>query len=78
MPSLNTETDKELYKRLIKIDNREIYSRGIFEYCESQEDREKLLAFIKYGHTDRVEVLLMANQLGIESGTVEGEFEDEV
>ena len=72
-----TELDKELYDILQTIDDEEIYSEGVFEFCESQEDRAKLLEYIKDGHFDRIDVLDMATMIGIESGTVEGELIEE-
>lgn len=74
---LKTQVDQELHNRLQKIDDGNTYNKAIFLYCESQKDREKLLDFIKSGHDDRKEVLLMASQIGIESGNVEGELIDE-
>ena len=74
---VKTDTDKSLYDELIKIKNSEKFISFIFNYCESQEDRKKLLSFIISGNNDRKEVLLMASQIGIESGTVEGELEEE-
>lgn len=71
-----TTIDKELNEIISKIDDEPIYSEAVFEYCESQEDRKRLLDFIKTGHNDRKEVLLMATQIGIESGNVEGELID--
>lgn len=62
---------------LLEIKNSESFVDFIFNYCESQEDRKRLLDYIQSGHTDRKEVLLMASQIGIESGTVEGEFEED-
>lgn len=72
-----TDTDKSLYDELIKIKDSEKFVNFIFIYCESQGDRKKLLSFILNGNNDRKEVLLMASQIGIESGTVEGELEEE-
>lgn len=72
-----TDIDKELSDKLHDICDESIYTKGIFLYCESQEDREKLLAYINSGHDERKEVLLMASQIGIESGNVEGELIDE-
>ena len=72
-----TEVDTELRDKVSNICNRDTYVKAIFLYCESQEDRKRLLDFIKADHDDRKEVLLMASQIGIESGTVEGELIDE-
>lgn len=69
-----TTIDKELNEKISKIDDEPIYAEAVFEYCESQEDRKRLLDFIKTGHDERKEVLLMATQIGIESGNVEGEL----
>ena len=74
---INTATDYEMNKVLRKIRDEDSFVEFIFDYCESQEDRKRLLDFIKSGHDDRKEVLLMASQIGIESGTVEGELIDE-
>ena len=74
---LQTEVDKELNALLRKIKDDNFFVQFIFDYCESQDDRKRLLEFIKSGHDERKEVLLMASQIGIESGNVEGEFEDE-
>lgn len=72
-----TETDRSLYDELNKIKDSDRFADFIFNYCESQEDRERLLSFILDGNVERKQVLLMASQIGIESGTVEGELEDE-
>lgn len=71
---LSTKTDTELNTVLRSINDEDIFLRGIFLYCESQEDRKRLLQYIKDGHNDRKEVILMATQIGIESGNVEGEL----
>ena len=72
-----TEIDKELEKEILKIDKEHNFLEFIFNYCESQEDRKKLLLFIKAGNTVRSQVCLMASQIGIESGNVEGELVEE-
>ena len=74
---IKTDIDKKLYDELIKIKDSSKFVNFIFNYCETQEDRSKLLSFILQGNNDRKEVLLMASQIGIESGTVEGELEEE-
>lgn len=73
---VETDIDKALYGELIKIKDSKQFTNFIFNYCETQEDRKKLLAFINEVSNDRKEVLLMASQIGIESGTVEGELEE--
>lgn len=73
---IKTDIDKSLHEELIKIKNDEKFVKFIFNYCESQEDRNKLLSYILSGNNDRKQVLLMASQIGIESGTVEGELEE--
>lgn len=70
-----TDIDKSLYDELIKIKNSKTFVDFVFNYCESQEDRKKILYYILSGNNDRKEVLLMASQIGIESGVAEGEFE---
>ena len=77
MESYNTEIDKKLLDEIIKIKAEDSYINGIFLFCESQSDRKRLLDFILSGHNERKEVLLMASQIGIESGTVEGELIDD-
>ena len=74
---METKTDKKLEGELRKIRDNTSFVEFIFDYCETQEDRLKLLSFILSGHNERKEVLLMASQIGIESGNVEGELEDE-
>lgn len=69
--------DDELEKELIKIKDDKGFVNFIFAYCESQSDRKRLLDFIQNVTNDRIEVLLMAQQIGIESGTVEGELIDD-
>lgn len=69
--------NNELKEELKKIKNDKSFVDFIFAYCESQADRKKLLDFIRNVTNDRIEVLLMASQIGIESGTVEGELIDE-
>ena len=73
---IRTTIDNALYNELIKIKDSDKFASFIFNYCESQEDRQKLLAYILDGNNDRKEVLLMASQIGIESGTVDGELEE--
>ena len=73
---IKTDIDKSLHDELIKIKDSKKFVNFIFNYCESQEDRNKLLSFILQGNNDRKDVLLMASQIGIESGTVEGELEE--
>lgn len=73
---IKTDIDKSLHDELIKIKDSKSFVSIIFNYCESQEDRKKLLSYILNGNNDRKEVLLMASQIGIESGTVEGELEE--
>lgn len=75
--TLFTKVDKELHEKLLEIDDRKTYIKAVFLYCESQKDRRKLLAYINSGHDERKEVLLMASQIGIESGNVEGELIEE-
>ena len=72
-----TSIDKDLLKHLKTISNEDSFSEYIFLSCESQEDRKRLLSYIESGHTNRKDILLMASQIGIESGSVEGELEDE-
>jgi len=72
-----TEIDKSLHAELIKINDSKKFVDFVFNYCESQSDREKLLEYILQGNNERKQVLLMASQLGIESGTVEGELEED-
>ena len=72
-----TSIDKDLLKHLKTISNEDSFSEYIFLSCESQEDRKRLLSYIESGHTNRKDILLMTSQIGIESGTVEGELEDE-
>ncbi len=74
---IETSIDKKLHTKLREIEDDNLFVEGIFVYCESQEDRERLLTYIKDGHTDRIEILSMASQIGIESGIVEGELVDE-
>ena len=74
---ITTDTDKSLHDELIKIKDSDKFVNFVFNYCESQEDRKKMLSFILNGNNDRKEVLLMASQIGIESGTAEGELEEE-
>ena len=74
--NLYTKTDIELHHLLRNNKNDNFFVEFIFDYCESQQDRERLLGYIKSGHSERKEVLLMASQIGIESGTVEGELVD--
>lgn len=69
-----TEIDTELIRLLRTIKDDDFFITFILDYCESQEDRKRLLAYINSGHNDRKEVLLMASQIGIESGNVEGEL----
>lgn len=75
--TLYTTTDNELYNVLQNIKNDLFFIQFIFDYCENQQDRKRLLEYIYSGHNDRKEVLLMASQIGIESGTVEGELLDD-
>ena len=75
--NIKTPIDQILYEELIKIKDDEKFVGFIFNYCESQDDRSKLLAFILNGNNERKQVLLMASQIGIESGTVEGGLEEE-
>lgn len=74
---VETNLDKQLNEELLKIRDDAKFVEFIFNYCESQEDRQKLLSYILAGNNERKQVLLMASQIGIESGTVEGELEDE-
>lgn len=74
---MNTEIDKKLYAELMNIRTEKTFINLIFNYCDSQESRMRLLNFIENTSNDRIQVLLMASQIGIESGTVEGELEDE-
>lgn len=71
---INTQLDRELHSLLLKIDNDEMFTKGTFLRCRSQEDRLRLFEFIREGHTNRKEIIFMAGQIGIESGTTEGEF----
>ncbi len=74
---LFTKLDKELYEKILEIDDGETYLEAVFLYCESQKDRKRLLKYIEEGNTERKAVLLMASQIGIESGVVEGELLDD-
>lgn len=73
---IETDIDKALHDELTKIKDSKQFVNFIFNYCETQEEREKLLTYIRNVSNDRKEVLLMASQIGIESGTVEGELEE--
>ena len=66
-----------ILEKINKIKDDEKFVRFIFNYCETQNDRNRLLMYIQRGNNDRKQVLLMASQIGIESGTVEGELEEE-
>lgn len=72
-----TALDIQLKDELLTIKDDAKFVNFIFNYCESQSDREQLLSYILAGNRERKQVLLMASQIGIESGTVEGELEDE-
>ena len=72
-----TELDKTLENELTKIRPEKGFIRFVFNYCETQEERERLLLFIQSGHNERKEVLLMASQIAIEAGTSEGELIEE-
>ena len=72
-----TALDMQLKEELLTIKDDAKFVNFIFNYCESQRDRQKLLSYILAGNRERKQVLLMASQIGIESGTVEGELEDE-
>ena len=74
---LHTKLDKELYNKLAGISDREDFSEFVFDYCESQADRKKILAYINEGNDDRIKVLLMASQISIENGNSEGELIEE-
>ena len=73
---IETDVDKSLHSELVKIKDSRTFVNFVFNYCESQEDRKKMLSYILQGNNDRKEVLLMASQIGIESGTAEGELEE--
>lgn len=70
------DIEQELRRILPQIDDDALFSKAILLYCESYEDRKRLLDYINSGHYERKEVLLMASQIGIESGNVEGELID--
>ena len=72
-----TELDKTLEDELVKIRQEKGFIRFVFNYCETQEERKRLLTFIQSGHNQRKEVLLMASQIAIEAGTSEGELVEE-
>lgn len=72
-----TELDKTLENELTKIRPEKGFIRFVFNYCETQEERKRLLTFIQNGHNERKEVLLMASQIAIEAGTSEGELIEE-
>ena len=72
-----TKIDTMLEEELNKIREEESFVQFIFDYCETQDERERLLQFILSGHHERKEVLLMASQIAIEDGTSEGELIDE-
>ena len=74
---LQTDIDNKLHSKLLEIDEEQDFLDFVFDYCESQEDREKILTYINAGHDDRIEVLLMASQISIENGNSEGELEEE-
>ena len=66
-----------LEEELNKIREEKSFVQFVFDYCETQDERERLLQFILSGHNERKEVLLMASQIAIEDGTSEGELIDE-
>ncbi len=74
---IETKIDELLQNELLKIKNDKKFIDFIYNYCESQDDRNRLLNYILNESNDRKDVLLMASQIGIESGTVEGELEEE-
>lgn len=74
---IESKIDETLQEELLKIKDDKKFISFIFNYCESQDDRKRLLDYILNVSNDRKDVLLMASQIGIESGTVEGELEDE-
>lgn len=74
---LFTKLDKELYSKLVSISDREDFLEFVYDYCESQADRKKILAYVNEGNNDRIKVLLMASQISIENGNSEGELIEE-
>ena len=74
---VKTRIDLLLKKELIKIENDEKFVSDTFEFCESQKDREKLLYYIQNVSNDRIKVLNQVAVIAIESGTAEGELEEE-
>ncbi len=56
-----TEIDKLFRDELLKIKNEKSFVDFIFNYCEAQEDRDKLLYYIRNVCNDRKKVLLMAS-----------------
>lgn len=73
---MDTRIDILLKNELLKIRNEEQIVNFVFSYCISQKDRKRLLNYIQNESNDRKDVLLMASQIGIESGTAEGELEE--
>ena len=69
-----TELDIVLEEELKKIRSESSFISFIFNYCETQDERKRLLEYIQSGHNERKEVLLMASQIAIEDGTSEGEL----
>ena len=65
---------RELLKTIV---NDEFEVDGVLTFCSLPKNRVKLLEFIEDGHTGRIEVMDMASILSIESGTSEGELEEE-
>lgn len=72
-----TNTDRLLQDALLNIKDSKSFVSFVFNYCETQEDRKKMLSYIRNGNDDRKQVLLMASKIAIENGTSEGELEDE-
>ena len=71
-----TKIDKELYNKLAEISDRKDFIEFVFDFCESQKDRKRILDYIDKGHHNRIEILLMSSQVSIENGNSEGELID--
>lgn len=72
-----TRVEERLREFLSTIANDDREIGHILDFCGGPDGWQRLLEFIEDGHTDRVEVMLMSSQIGIESGVVEGELVEE-
>ncbi len=68
---MKTALDNRLEEELFKVGNDAGFLDSVFRYCELQEERNTMLAYVLNGHKNRESILLKASMIGTGKAMVE-------